>query len=121
VIPLIASFLLLIDTNITNAEIVTFGKRFFADRSTIRGELYTTSKELGETIGVNVALGEPKVVTISGVVTSFVLQFRCKDKWNWEKAEKAANSIAQHINKNNNIDPLKMLSEAGLSGCDYTQ
>ncbi len=51
------------------------------------------------------------------IVTFGTEPYLCQDKWDREKAHKAANSIANYIDKNNDIDILKMLSEAGLSGC----
>lgn len=45
-------------------------------------------------------------------------KYQCRDKWDSQKVNKVKNNIADYINKNNNIEVLKMLSNVGLSGCN---
>jgi len=85
------------------AEIVVFAKKYFVDRTLINGEL---QKYKGSKVQVNIYIG------------NFVMTFRCDSKWNLEQVARASNSIRNYINRNDDIDPLKMLADAGLSGCN---
>ena len=88
------------------AEMITFGGTLFADRSNIFGRLYLgKDHHIAVKIYIGHGLGE------------FEANLTCTDKWHEEKVIKATRSIADYINKNNDIDPFKMLSSAGLSGC----
>jgi hypothetical protein len=106
---------------ISHAEIVVFAKRYFIERTTIRGQLYNTGPNAGDKVHVQIIAGTTGLAGMAGqFVGAYTIDFNCNDKWDWDKVEKAASSIAQYINKNNTIDPIKMLSEAGLS-CNYAQ
>jgi len=89
-------------SNPSYAEIVVFAKRYFVDRTLINGEL---QKYTGSKVQVNIYIGKS------------VMMFRCDSKWNLEQVARASNRIRNYINQNDDIDPLKMLAEAGLLGC----
>ncbi len=84
------------------AEIVVFAKKYFVDRSLINGEL---SRHTGDMVQVDIYIGKA------------VMIFRCDNKWNLEKVARASNGIRNYINQHDEIDPLKMLSNAGLLSC----
>lgn len=92
--------------NFTFAEMVTFGGTLFLDRSSIVGRLYIGKDN---NIAVKIRAGHG--------LSDFEANFICTDKWQEEKVIKATRSIADYINNNTDIDPFKMLSQAGLSGC----
>ncbi len=97
---------LLFTANLALAEIVTFGGSLFVDRSSIVGRLYI-GKDNHIAVKINAGHG----------LSDFEANFTCADKWEEEKVIKATRSIADYINNNKDIDPFKMLSHAGLSGC----
>jgi len=88
------------------AEMVTFGGTLFVDRSSIVGRLYIGKDN-------NIAV---KIYAGHGL-NEFGANFICSDKWNEDKVIRATRSIADYINSNNDINPFKMLSHVGLSGC----
>ncbi len=92
--------------NFAFAEMVTFGGTLFLDRSYIIGRLYIGKDN-------NIAV---KIYAGHGL-SDFEANFICIDKWQEEKVIKATRGIADYINGNKDIDPFKMLSQAGLSGC----
>jgi len=92
------------------AEMITFGGTLFADRSSIIGRLYMGKENY---IAVKIYAGHG--------LSDFEVNLICTDKWHEEKVIKATRSIADYINKNNDINPFKMLSNAGLSGCKPAQ
>ena len=96
----------LILSNFAFAEMVTFGGSIFLDRSAIVGRLYIAKDN---NIGVKIFAGHG--------LSDFSANFICSDKWNDEKVSKATRSISDYINNNSDINPFKMLSNAGLSGC----
>jgi len=56
------------------------------------------------------------------LITSIkLIEISCEDKWDWEKVGKASNAIATYINKNNDIELIKMLKGAGLSNCKFIE
>ena len=92
------------------AEMITFAGTLFVDRSSIVGRLY---KGKDDNIAVKIYAGHG--------LSDFESNFNCTDKWQEEKVIKATRSIADYINDNKDIDPFKMLSHAGLSGCKPSQ
>jgi len=92
--------------NFAFAEMVTFGGTLFVDRSSIVGRLYV-GKENNIAVKIHAGHG----------LSDFEANFICTDKWQDEKVIKTTRSIADYINENKDIDPFKMLSQAGLSGC----
>jgi len=84
------------------AEIVVVAKRYFVDRSLIYGEL---SRYTGDRVQVDINIGKA------------VMLFRCDNKWNLDQVARASTYIRNYINQHDDIDPLKMLSNAGLLGC----
>ncbi len=100
--------LLVIAVHFVSAEMITFGGTLFVDRSSIVGRLFM-GKDNNITVRIYAGHG----------LSDFEAIFYCQDKWQEEKVIKVTRSIADYINNNNNkdIDPFKMLSHAGLSGC----
>lgn len=96
----------LIAANFAFAEMITFGGTLFVDRSSIVGRLYIGKDN-------NIAV---KIYAGHGL-SEFGANFICSDKWNEEKVIKATRNIADYINNNKEINPFKMLSNAGLAGC----
>ncbi len=88
------------------AEMITFGGTLFVDRSSIVGRLYIGKDNH---IAVKIYVGHG--------LSEFEANFICTEKWHEEKVIKSTRSIADYINGNNDIDPFKMLTHAGLSGC----
>ena len=89
------------------ADTVTIGKRYFADRSIIMGSLYSSGGKIQVEICIASGLRE------------WYLEFSTEDKWDWKKVENASKAIRKYINKNDDIDPFKMLTKAGLTGVKY--
>ena len=102
----VALLVLVIAANFAFAEMITFGGTLFLDRSSIVGRLYIGKDNH---IAVKIYAGHG--------LSDFEANFICTDKWQEEKVIKSTRSIADYINTNNDIDPFKMLSHAGLSGC----
>jgi len=96
------------------SEMVTFGGIFVIDRSHIYIKLIQIREKTSDE-------GKIQVNIILGMMGEAGWALRCEDKWDYEKVKKASNSIATYINKNNDIEILKMLSNAGLSGCKVTR
>lgn len=121
-ISCIAVWSMLFTMNTAHAEMITFASRYFAERSGIRGYLANSGEQGGNKIQVEILIGSTDIHGPMGTFpSSFKFTFTCEDKWDWEKVRKSTNSIANYINKNNDIDLLKMLSESGLSGCKWIQ
>lgn len=90
------------------SDTVTFAKRYFVDRASIVGEIYSSGDNKGDKIQIRMVIGGPFGLKI---------KFSCEDKWDWGKVARASKSIRKYINEKDDINPIKMLSEAGLSGC----
>jgi len=91
------------------AETVAFAeveRMYFVERSTIEGEL---SKGRGNKIQVGIKAGPSRW-----------LYFICEEIWNLGKVERATKSMAGYINSRQYIEPIEMLSKAGLSGCRFS-
>jgi hypothetical protein len=97
VVSWIVGFSILIPLCSIHAEIVVLGKRFFIDRTNIRGQLYSTGPQEGDKIHVQIVSGNSSMSPNGIFVGAYTLEFNCNDKFDWEKVEKAANSISQHI------------------------
>ena len=89
------------------ADMVTLGGMWIIDRSNILCRLYTEKPDYKILVMINLGF----------TINSPKLTISCDDKFEQGKVEKASKSIANYINKNDDIDPLKMLSNAGLSNC----
>jgi len=86
------------------AEMITFAPFYVIDRSQLFCSLYSQDQKIYVRFNIGITIGAPE------------LAISCEDKWDWQKVPKILSSIANYINKNNEIDALKMLSSAGLSG-----
>jgi hypothetical protein len=94
----------LIIANCAFAETVVFARRYVVDRSNIIVDFNAVQ----EKIHVSLAFA-------SGMA-AVEIKFSSEDKWDWEKVHNASKAVARYINKNSDIDPFKMLTEAGLTG-----
>lgn len=93
------------------AEMVTFSGRWIVDRSNITSVLSPVRETPSSKDKIRV------IIHVVPGISGWEFRFSCEDNWDFEKVKSASKSIANYINKNNDIDPFKMLSDAGLSGC----
>ena len=45
----------------------------------------------------------------------------CQDKWDLGKVTKATKDLSKYINKNDYIDPIKLLSDLGFKDCKFKE
>ena len=99
---LVIGYLLFISVN-CNAETVKLSDEYFGDRSMISGTVFSNGGKIA--VKINVGTG----------MAGWVLTFYTADKAEPDKIKNITKFISQYINKNNDIDPIKMLTEAGLT------
>jgi hypothetical protein len=91
-------------------DIISFGQRYFTDRSNIIGYLFRDQ----QTGGTNVE------IKIGGTASGSFL-FKCQTPWNIDAVHKATHVIRIHLNTQDDVDPLRMLEQGGLGGCRWVQ
>lgn len=99
-------------TLLAHADMVTFGQRFVVERSDIMVKLYTDKRRSGERINVKFIVG-------AGSMLGQEVRFICQDTWDSSKVHKASNVFRDYLNKHNDIEMRKMLSQTGLTECKY--
>ena len=109
-ILIISSWLCLVISTPVFSEMVSIGKRYFIDRENISGQLYSSGEKKGKKIQADIKVGG---------MSGWTIKVSCDDQWDWKKVEKATKKIRVYINNKDDINPLEMLIDAGLSGCTY--